>query len=360
MLKRTTIAVSAAALAACAAKPEAPADSSPANPTAVIETQIINSGILGVLPFEINEKHYVRANMRRDESAMKGTGTFTGWMVTAITGEGDTNVVRLDSDKRWVINNPKKEYTECPAHGCPLPPRQPAQQKPEAQKQEPKQQAEKGCTMRIASNNFDVTDTGATRQINGFNTHNYTVAWVVTMRDPRKRVTTSTLNADVWTSPVTADMRQAFSTEAAFIRAYGASDPRLRAPKPAAERNQAIPPEVTGMMAAYLSALSPADRAALTNLGAKLSKIQGHPISVKIEWRLAGDACAAKESQASSQPKPSASGVMGALGGMFGSKKDEKAGDTPILSFGIEVKSLKIEPVRDSVFSVPPNYKRLN
>ena len=98
MLKRTTIAVSAAALAACAAKPEAPADSSPANPTAVIETHIINSGILGVLPFEINEKHYVRANMRRDESAMKGTGTFTGWMVTAITGEGDTNVVRENHD----------------------------------------------------------------------------------------------------------------------------------------------------------------------------------------------------------------------------------------------------------------------
>src|SRR5262249_33219601 len=160
-----------------------------------------------------------------------------------------------------------KEYTECPAHGCPLPPREEKPAKPEAQKQEPKQQAEKGCTMRIASNNFDVTDTGATRQVNGFNAHNYTVAWAVTMRDPQKRVTTSPVSADVWPSPVTAEMRQAFNTEAAFIRAYGASDPRTRAPKPAAERNQAIPPEVTAMMSAYLTALSPADRAALTNIG---------------------------------------------------------------------------------------------
>ena len=31
-------------------------------------------------------------------------------------------ITRLDQDKLWGLNLRKKEYTECPAHGCPVPP----------------------------------------------------------------------------------------------------------------------------------------------------------------------------------------------------------------------------------------------
>jgi hypothetical protein len=114
-----------------------------------------------------------------------------------------------------------------------------------------------------------------------------------------------------------------------------------------------MPPEVPQMMLAYLGSLRPADRAAFSNVGRQLSRIQGHPISTKIEWRLAGDACAPKDAK-----QAQSGGPLAALSGFFGSK--DKSGETPILSFAIEVKSLKVEPVRDSAFLVPASYKRAN
>jgi hypothetical protein len=363
MYPRTGIAIVAASLAACSQAPHAPSDTSPANPTAVFETLIVNSGIFGALPFEVHEKQYVRANMRRDEHSMKGTGTFTGWLVTAVTGEGDTGITRLDRDVLWRLNDSKKEYTECPAHGCPPPPAKEEKSRPEARKEEPKQETEKGCVMRISSNNFDVKSTGQKRAINGFSTDQYAVSWVVKMQDPQKRTTTSTLGFDVWTTPTTPQMRAAFNTESAFSKAYLAGATRARplpAAKTEAERAQVMPPEVAQMMLGYLSSLSPADRAAFANVGRQLAKIQGYPISTKIEWRVDGNACAAKESStAAREARPDAASVVSGIAGMFGPRKSEKSGDAPILSFTIEVKSLKVEPVRDSVFTVPANYKRV-
>src|ERR1700682_249258 len=236
MYQRTSIAIAAASLAACASQaPQAP-DTSPANPTAVFETLTVNGGIFGALPFQINERQYVRADRRRDEHSVKGTGTFTGRLITAAIGQSDTGITRLDRDVRWMLNESKKEYTEGPAHGCPPPPAAKEEKpRPEARKQEePKQETEKGCTMRISSNNFDVKATGQKRAIKDFNTDQYTAAWVVKMQDPQKRITTSTLSFDVWTTPVTQQMRNAFNVEQAYGKAYMASAPRAR-PAPAAK-----------------------------------------------------------------------------------------------------------------------------
>jgi hypothetical protein len=358
---RTSIAIVTAGLAACASPATQAPDTTPANPTAVFETLIINSGIMGALPFEIHEKQYVRANMRRDEHSTKGTGAFTGWLVTAVAGDGDTGITRLDRDLLWRMNDSKKEYSECPAHGCPPAPVKEEKSKPEPRKQEPKQEADKSCVMRISSNNFDVKSTGQKRAINGFSTEQYTVKWVVKMQDAQRRTSTSIVSFDVWTTSPTAQMRNAFNTETAFTKAYLAGFPRAR-PAPAmkteAERTQVMPPEVAQMMAGYLGSLSAADRAAFMNIGKQLSKIQGYPISTKIDWRLDGDACAAKEDSAGRQsPQAGAGAVMSGIAGMLGGKKDEKPGDTPILSFTIEVKAIKVEPVRDSVFTVPASYK---
>jgi hypothetical protein len=87
--------------------------------------------------------------------------------------------------------------------------------------------------------------------------------------------------------------------------------------------------------------------------------VKGHPIRTTVEWFLEGNACAPKEE---AQPAPAAqptnpsdmveSGVMS----MF-SKKEEKAGPKPVVSFTMEVKQLGVVPVHDSVFSVPSGYK---
>lgn len=341
------------ALAGCASQPQPPADTSPENPTAVFETTMSSSGIAGAFPFETTEKRYVRADRRRDEHAGRGTGTFSGFLVTRLMGAGETSIARLDRNVRWTLDQKKKEYTECPVHGCPQPPREAKPAQPEARREEPKQKTEEGCVVRIASSRFDVKPTGEKKSVNGFDTEEYRMAWVVRLQDRRKRTTTSTVNVDVWTTPVSAQMRQAFATEAAFDKAFVASAARA----PSAGRNDphVMPPDMVRMMTAYLGSLSARDRAALQRAANELNKVKGHPIQTKIEWLLEGNACGAQD-EPRAQPQPGASEVMSGITSLFG-KKEEKSGPTPLLSFAIEVKQLGVVPVRDSVFTVPPGYK---
>jgi hypothetical protein len=369
MRKSVTLAFASAGIAACSTPPPQAPDNTPTRPTAVLETVVTSGGIMGYLPFQSTDKRWVRTDMRRHEHDTKGTGTFSGFLVTAMTGQSDTTIDRMDRNVAWTLNHGKKEYTECPVHGCPTPPPAPTRPEPKAEekKNEPRQQSEPDCTMRISRTSVDVKATGQKRNINGFDTEQYTVAWLVTMQDNQKRQTVSTLSMDLWTSPVTPQMRQAFGMEESFNRAYVAGIPRS---KPAATvvptapgATEIVPADASRLMLGYLSSLSPADRAAFMRAGKQLEQIKGYPIQSKMEWSLDGNACAPKESQSqqrSQQPADLAGQAAAALGGLFSKKDDAKDAKKPILSFSTEVKSLKVEPVRDSVFTVPANYKRVN
>jgi hypothetical protein len=81
-----------------------------------------------------------------------------------------------------------------------------------------------------------------------------------------------------------------------------------------------------------------------------------------------GNACAPKESKATADESSgkssiptSAGGIVSGLAGMFAEKKTKEtmkaAESEPILSFTVEVKSLKIESLHDSVFNVPGDYR---
>ncbi len=363
MRARFVLAAAAAAVTACSTQP--PADDSPQNSTAVFKTTVSSSGLAGMFPFDTTETHYVRASMRRDEHAMKGTGTLSGFLVTALAGEGDTGITRLDRDVHWAINNDKKQYTECPAHGCPPPPRHagPAKPAPEERRQEPRQEGERDCVMRVADSNFDVKATGEKRELNGFNAEQYRGEWRVRLQDNAKRTTTSTVTLEVWTTQPGADMRQAWETEAAFDRAYRSSAPRAKpAPHPgsAAQRAEVMPPQVVHMMTGYLANLSAHDRTAFTRSLRELHKIKGYPISTKIEWRLDGNACARHEDAKrtrSPQRSGDANPLLSGVAGMIGTSKPEDDAPPPILSFTTEVKALGMQPVHDSLFSVPNGYR---
>jgi len=358
-MQKTTIAVAVAGLAACAA-PAPVVDNTPENPTAVLETVVINGGIAGMFPFEMTEKRWVRQNMRRDEHTLKGTGTFSRYLVNAVAGGGDAAITRLDQNKLWGLNLRKKEYTECPAHGCPVAPAAEQEEKKQSEeqaKEEPKQQTEPGCTTRVASSHFDVRPTGEKKSLNGFDASQYTAAWVLKLEDPKKRVTTSTVSFDVWTTPLGPQMREAFATEQQFAKAYAGRSPATP------DRAQPMPAEVTKMMSGYLSSLRPQDRAQIANAGKQLAKIQGHPVYTHIEWRMEGDACGDKgqaEQQQQSSSQPGMKDMLGMAGSLFGKKEEKPAGPKPLLSFTVEVKQLGVQPVKDSVFAVPAGYKKVN
>jgi hypothetical protein len=359
---RTSIAVAvAAALAACAQKPVV--DNTPENPTAVFETRTSFSGIQGNFPFETTEKRFVRADMSREESARKGTGQFSGWIMTKMMGgAGDTHIARLDRKLQWTVNEKARQYVECPIAGCPMPAGADQARKPEAQQPEqPKQKTEEGCTTRITRNNFSVKPTGQKKDVNGFNAEQYDGAWIVRMEDRQKRATTSTLKLDIWTTAVNAEMKKAIDTEQVFGRAYMAA---VSSSMPArAGEGPLMPPEIMANMAAYLGTLSASDRAAFTRVAKEFEKIKGHPVFTKFEWFVDGNACGAdKEQQQQQQSSPKSPTDMLVSGAMdlFKKKEEKPAGPQPVMSFTVEVKQMGVVPVRDSAFQVPAGYKKAN
>ncbi|HEY5994518.1 MAG TPA: hypothetical protein VIU46_07965 [Gallionellaceae bacterium] len=352
-----TIAIAAGA-AGCAS---APPDTTPLNPTAIIEKHINNNGIKGFFPFEINDANYVRTNMRRYEHELKGTGTFSGFIVGTHSG---TSITRLDRKLVWSLDTKHEEYTECPLKGCVEKTARPAPKVGQAQ-QQPEAPHEQGCTLRMASSSFTVTPTGQKKTINGFDTEQYQALWTVVLRDKDARTTTSKVSLDLWTTPLTQNMRDALAMDAAYAHAYaGAMPEEIRA--------QPVPEEAAKLMASYLAkSLSPADQAAFLAGARQMSKIKGYPISSQLSWNMNGNACAPKEpakkaedSGSHNRPMPSsASGLASGLAGMFVEKKAKEAVDAsagePILSFTMEVKQLKVEPRHDSLFEVPTGYHRI-
>jgi type IV pilus biogenesis protein CpaD/CtpE len=363
---RTAITVAVAAALAGCAKPAV--DTTPENPTAVFETRTSFSGIQGYFPFETTDKRFVRSDMRREQRDTKGTGTYSGWLVTRMAGgPGDTHIARLDRKVLWTVSEKNKQYMECPIAGCPMPEGMEKMQKPEAQKPEqPKQKTEEGCTTRITANNFNVKPSGQKKEVNGFNAEQYEGAWVVRMEDRQKRATTSTLKLDIWTTSVNGEMRKAMDTEEAFGRAYMAAVPKPMFPM-SAKPGEAptMPPEVMSSMSAYLGSLTAADRANFMRFSKELEKIKGHPVFTKMEWFIDGNACGSdKQEQEKQTQQSSPTSVSGALmsGAMslFNKKEEKPAGPQPLMSFTTEVKQMGVVPVRDSVFLVPAGYKKAN
>jgi len=347
--------VISAALAGCATKP---VDNTPLNPTAVIERHVTNNGIKGFFPSESTDTNYVRANMRRDESSFKGTGTFSGFLIGSHSG---TRIARIDRKLLWTLNTDKEQYTECPLKGC-AEAKRPVPKQGEAAKQ-PEAPHEQGCTMRIASSNFTVTQTGQKKNINGFDTEEYLAVWTITLRDKQARTTTSKVSLDLWTTPPTQAMRDAMNVEAAYARAYAGS---------VAETSRApiVPDEAAKLIASYLAkSLSQSDLSAFLAAGKQMQKVKGYPISSQLTWNMDGNACAPKEGEKSSQGEPasgmpsstSKKGLATDLAGLFAEKKANdavnQAASEPILSFTVEVKQYKVEPQRDSLFEVPAGYK---
>lgn len=256
------IIVVSAGIAGCAAKPVAVVDDTPLHPTAVIQRQIVNNGIKGFFPTESNELYYVRNNMRRDESTFKGTGTFSGYLIGTKSG---TKISRIDRNLQWLLNTEKEEYTECPLKGC-LELSKGAPVRQGAAEQPPKARHESGCTMTIAHTSFTVKSTGQKRNINGFDTDEYQVAWVVNLRDKTARNTTSTLNMDIWTTPVSRSIQDTLGMEESYARALAGTVSNTG-------KQQILPSDAAKLISVYLaSSLKPGDLNAFFEAGKQMER----------------------------------------------------------------------------------------
>jgi hypothetical protein len=351
---RTTFSVVIGALlaAGCAAPVLQEPDTTPTNPTAIIETRVTNHGIKGFFPYEGTHISYTRANMRREDDDLKGTGTFSRYILRP---DASSNITRLDRNLLWTLNRDKKEYTECPVAGC----RSAAPTRPAAkdEPQEPKAERDPGCIMAISKASFTVTPTRQKRMVNGFDAEQYRVKWLVELQDNTRRKTTSTLNVELWTTPVSGPLREALAVEENYHRAL------FKAVRRADQPVGVLPNEVRTMIANYFfNGLSAKDRAAFLAAGKEMQKIKGHPVSTRVEWYLTGDACAEKQNttetrESKSSTPTSLSDLAGSLFAKKAQDEMKEAENKPILSFVTEVKAARVEPAHDSTFTVPKGFK---
>lgn len=353
-----------AGMAGCAS---APADKTPLNDTAVIEEYTVNNGIKGFFPSESTDVQYIRADKYRHDHNFKGTGTFSGVIVGSHSRE---TITRVDRKLVWYVNLDKSQYSECPLSGCVHPTKvEKMPERPKAERQQPPEAPhQQGCTVRVTKSEFTVTPTGKKQNINGFDTDEYQVSWIVTLSDSRKRTDTSELHITLWTTPETSEMQAVKRMESTFQRTRAEAESADRQASALAAKAPVLPASAIRPMMGYLArSMKSGDLNAFFAAGKQMNKIKGHPILTQITWDFGGNACAqdqkqktAKRDEDSGQHIPtSASGLTGML---FQRKveSDMKAAEKEhLLSFTFEVKKYRMEPQHDSVFEVPAGYNKV-
>lgn len=357
MLRKFLLALGVAALAGCATtKPVAVVhDNSPLHPTAVIEKHVTSSGLRGFVPFEADETDYVRTDMRRNDSTVKGTGTVTRFLLGS---HAKTRIFRVDRKLLWEVNPDDKEYTQCSLRGC-LADRMGSEGKANHREKASTAHEKRSCTLRIAGSRVSVKSTGKRMKINGFDTREYRIDWVITLRDNHHRTATGRMKVDVWTTPLTEDMRRASEMDTRYQRAFSSA-----AHEGGHHGSEIFPRQAAKLIIASLgNSLHGRDLRRFLSGGRNLRKIHGQPIRTTMSWDFSGNACSngdrpKQASAGSSQP----SGV-GGLVSMFTSheskKQEEGSSGEPLVSFTTEVKRLTVMPIHDSVFNVPAGYKRV-
>lgn len=307
----------ALALVGCKGLAPMDPDQTRIQPTAVLATRISSEGTRDFPAFESTSLSYTRANVQRNESSLKGSGAFT-----TLTGASEVRIERLDRKLVWILDARSRQYGECPLKGCgdAIPKKPPVKEADD----------DKGCRLRIGNTTITVEPTGQKRNINGFDTEQYDIKWLVTFRDNASRKSVSSISIDLWTTPVTPKLKDASAIEKTYARARE----KILDLEAGPDRLVDLPPEAGRMINSYLFPnVTPADRASFLVGARKLDKVQGMPVLMTVKWNFAGEACSMDQAQ-----------------------KD--IGDKPLFTLTSETLSHKMEALHDSLFAPPKDYKR--
>ena len=308
----------ALALVGCKGLAPMDPDQTRIQPTAVLATRISSEGTRDFPAFESTSRSYTRADVQRNESSLKGGGAFTTLM-----NASEVRIERLDRKLVWILDARSRRFGECPLKGCggAIP------QKPPVKKEA---DDDKGCRLRIGDTTITVEPTGQKRNINGFDTEQYDIKWLVTFRDNASRKSISSISIDLWTTPVTPTLKDASAIEKTYARAREKILDLDTGPDSLVD----LPPEAGRMINSYLFPnVTPADRASFLVGARKLDKVQGMPVFMTVKWNFAGEACSMDQAQ-----------------------KD--IGDKPLFTLTSETLSHKMEALHDSLFAPPKNYKK--
>jgi hypothetical protein len=323
-----------------------------------VETLTHINDVTGITNHDSDTTDYIQGDKKREENLRKFTGSVLGaWQKFKGEDKGsmDIDIYDVSANKHWNVDPQKKVYNVDAIYD----PNQPSKAPPQGgttQKQQQQDQQDKD--VKVTKNEFTVKDTGQSKTINGFDTHEYLVTWDYETQNTKTGETgKSLMTTDTWTS---ADSRlsKAREAELGYYKAY-----RQLMHMPAMESNDAS--SVYGLEDGRVEVNGQDMKADLE----KLRAIKGLPVSTDITWESGGADADGKQTNDSDAGKDSSKTLDSALGSLFGgSKSDDSSkqappqkqgtpGLTTIFSSHVEVKAVDTAAVDASQFQVPADYK---
>jgi len=308
-----------------------------------------SGGFAGMGAGETVAKESIQGLKKRTESQHKFTGSILG----RFGGNGQrTEIVRVDRDLVWDVDDQKKRYDERPI-------RMPSDESKTArQDKAPKQPShENGKTqdsddkIKVIRNEFKVKNTGESKTINGFPCTRTILTWnVETENTETGERSESVMTNDIWVTPSKGPVKTLMQEEMTFNQAYMKKLGLDLSP-------QEMQQYGLGMMGGLMGASS-------DKLKKELGKIKGYPIATSVKWQQtagATDDAGVKSNDGGTAGM--ARDIAGMLGGFLhkGKKKEEK-GESPgmntVFEFYTEIKTIDGSKLAKSLFEIPSGYKK--
>lgn len=285
---------------------------------------------------------------------------FESGMLRAFAGGAGqtTEIVRLDQDKIYQLNNKKKTYTETTFAEQRAMLQQAMEQSQKAQASQ--QQATSGVDesqCEWAEPKADLKRTGEKATIGGFQAERVTIMATQACKDKKTgQVCEFGLALDQWLAPNFEASAETLAYQRAYAEKLGLT---ASASKDFSERAQSMFGRYKGIW---------------TEIAAKMKDVNGHPVKSSFAMGVGGAQCqSTQQTQANGGPAeaPSLGGALGgALGGMFGKKKEQPQPAAPaapatlpnglmsLMTVSTELVSVNRNAASPLAFEVPADFKK--
>lgn len=273
------------------------------------------------------------------DSSFKGKGLLGKAAAKTVLKAGmSSEIIDLSALIIVEINHKKKNFTKRPI--TPLDVDESA-----GQGQDPERGEKRESDIRIIRSEFKVKRTGETKTINQFPTEKYAISWITEWENTRTGQTgTDSLFSDVWTTPMTGELKSAHSQETSFSKAHM---------KALGINLDEIQQAMLGSN--WMALLTQMGGGGQTQSGAEVStemqKIEGYPVLIDGKYF--------SKKEGGEETAESGKGVKKLLGGLakkaFKKKKDDSS--EPVLIFYTELLEFTPAQANPEDFQTPVGYK---
>lgn len=339
-------------LTACAS---APVDNTPKNPTSVLKAKYSINGLYAP-DLHGTQTVYTREDKRRLDNKVEFDSFMMRWANYDIS-----DIFRMDQNLLNTLDHDRETYKECPISGCAsqfsvLMDQTDAQEDGE---EEYESYEDKGCQVSLKTNDFNVESTGKTRKIAGLDAQEYTVNWTTEFEDSQDKIDKNVVQFVFWTTTPTAEMNEAWKIQRKatdnYLNAVGDNNTLVKL----------LGKDGYKAISAFSGDIEKTDGEKFNAFTSELAKIEGYPLSIKLEWFQKNEAC--KEVQQASSGLGNIDfshgfgGAAESLAGNFLNQQKEKIlaswEKDARVRYIYEVASVSQQMLHDSKFDIPYDYK---